>query len=163
LPQQGLSDDEIEAEVRRVLHVVALDQAYDLMPDELSGGMSRRTAVARALAGSPRIMLYDSACSGLDPIISRRMMREIIRQRDLDNVSSIYATQNPDEVRYLCSHLYDKSPAGEPILRRESDVFCLIKTQVLMISDSRIVFDGEDERFWNSADQEIRQFLTGSE
>jgi ABC-type transporter Mla maintaining outer membrane lipid asymmetry ATPase subunit MlaF len=90
------------------------------------------------------------------------MMREIIRQRDLDLVSSIYVTQNPDEVRYLCSHLYEKSPSGEPILRREDDAFCLIQTRVLMLSDSRIVFDGEDEQFWNSADHKIRQFLTGS-
>ena len=160
LPQQGWDDQETESEVRRVLQIVGLDQAYELMPDELSGGMSRRTAVARALAGSPGIMFYDSACSGLDPIISRRMMREIIRQRDIDNVSSIYITQNPDEVRYLCSHLYEKSAGGKPILRRENDAFCLIQTQVLMISDGHIVFDGEDELFWNSSDQRIRKFLT---
>ncbi len=60
--------------VRRVLHVVRLDDAYDLMPDELSGGMSRRAAIARAIAGSPEIMFYDSPCSGLDPITSRRLL-----------------------------------------------------------------------------------------
>jgi phospholipid/cholesterol/gamma-HCH transport system ATP-binding protein len=59
LPHLGWGDDEIEAEVRRVLHVVGLDDAYNLMPEELSGGMSRRAAIARAIAGSPEVMFYD--------------------------------------------------------------------------------------------------------
>jgi phospholipid/cholesterol/gamma-HCH transport system ATP-binding protein len=160
LPQQGWSDDEIESEVRRVLHIVGLDQAYDLMPEELSGGMSRRTALARALAGSPKIMFYDSPCSGLDPIISRRIMREIIRQRDVDGVSSLYVTQNLDEVRYLCSHLYEKSTNGKPTLRIEDDAFCMTNTRVLMISDAHIIFDGEDEPFWSSLNEKIQRFLT---
>ncbi|MCI0337477.1 MAG: ATP-binding cassette domain-containing protein [Acidobacteria bacterium] len=160
LPQQGWSDEEIEPEIRRVLHVVGLDQAYDLMPEELSGGMSRRTAVARALAGSPKFMFYDSPCSGLDPIISRRMTREVIRQRDIDCVSSLYVTQNLDEVRYLCSHLYEKSTNGRPILRREDSGFCMTNTRVMMISDGHIIFDGQDETFWNSLDEKIQRFLT---
>lgn len=160
LPQQGWTDEEIESEVHRVLQIVGLDQADDLMPDQLSGGMSRRTAVARALAGSPEIMLYDSPCSGLDPIISRRMMRETIRQRDIDNVSSIYVTQNLDEVRYLCSHLYETSPSGEPVLRQEDHAFCLTNTEVLMLSDGHIIFDGKDETFWDSVNEKIKQFLT---
>jgi len=159
LPQQGWSAAEIESEIQRVLRIVGLDQAYDLMPEELSGGMSRRTAVARALAGSPKIMLYDSPCSGLDPIISRQMAREIIRQRDIDGVSSLYVTQNLDEVRYLCSHLYEKSANGMPIIRREDDAFCMTNTRVLMISDAHIIFDGEDETFWSSLNEKIQQFL----
>ncbi len=159
LPDLGWSDEEIESEIRRVLNVVGLDQAYELMPEELSGGMSRRTAVARALAGSPKIMLYDSPCSGLDPIISRRMAREIIRRRDIDGVTSLYVTQNLDEVRYLCSHLYEKSTIGAPTLRREDDAFCMTNTRVLMISDGHIIFDGEDETFWSSLNEKIQQFL----
>jgi phospholipid/cholesterol/gamma-HCH transport system ATP-binding protein len=89
LPQLGLNEEEVETEVRRVLRLVGLDDVYDLTPDELSGGMSRRASIARAIAGSPKILFYDSPCSGLDPIIGRRLMQEIIRQRDLVGVSSI--------------------------------------------------------------------------
>ena len=89
LLQQGKTLDEAEEEVRRVLGVVGLEHAYDLMPNELSGGMSRRAAIARALVGTPEMMFYDSPCSGLDPIVSRRIMRAIMRLRDLGNVTSL--------------------------------------------------------------------------
>ncbi len=159
LPHFGWEDDKIEAEVSRVLHIVGLDDAYDLMPEELSGGMSRRAAIARAIAGSPEVMFYDSPCSGLDPITSRRLMREIIRQRDIEKVSSIYVTQNLDEVRYLCSHLFEVNAAGEEILRPENNEFCLTDTRVLMLSDGHIIFDNEDEFLWETKDKTIREFI----
>jgi phospholipid/cholesterol/gamma-HCH transport system ATP-binding protein len=159
LPHLGWGDDEIEAEVRRVLHVVGLDDAYNLMPEELSGGMSRRAAIARAIAGSPEVMFYDSPCSGLDPITSRRLMREVLRQRDIEQVSSIYVTQNLDEVRFLCSHLYEVNAAGEAVLRPENEEFCLTTTRVLMLADGQILFNDRAESFWQSAQETIRQFL----
>ena len=156
LPQLGWPEEEIEPEVRRVLRLVGLDDAYDLMPDELSGGMSRRASIARAIAGSPEIMFYDSPCSGLDPIISRRLMQEVIRQRDVVGVSSIYVTQNLDEVRYLCSHFY----AGDaPVLRRENGDLCLTNTRVLMLNSGELIFDGEDELLWGTKDSRILGFI----
>ena len=92
LNQLGWEADRIEGEVRRVLRIVGLEHAYHMMPEELSGGMSRRTAVARAIAGSPEMVLYDSPCSGLDPIVSRRIMRAVLRLRDIYNVTSLYVT-----------------------------------------------------------------------
>src|SRR5581483_1489162 len=150
LPQLGLNDDESEAEVRRVLHLVGLDEAYDLQPEALSGGMSRRAAIARALAGSPPIMFYDSPCSGLDPIISRQLMREVIRQRDVVGVSSLYVTQNLDEVRYLCSHYYDDSRGGEAVLHKEGEEFRLTNTRILLLDEGKIIFDRQDEFFWDA-------------
>jgi phospholipid/cholesterol/gamma-HCH transport system ATP-binding protein len=158
LPHLGWDKDAIEAEVRRVLHVVGLDEAYDLMPEELSGGMSRRAAIARAIAGSPEVMFYDSPCSGLDPITSRRLLREVLRQRDVEQISSIYVTQNLDEVRYLCSHLYEVMPGGE-VVRPAQDAFCLTSTQVLMLTDGQIIFADREEFFWSSPDERIRQFI----
>src|SRR5262249_42056721 len=159
LPQLGWSEEEIETEVRRVLRLVGLDDAYDLMPDELSGGMSRRAAIARAIAGSPEILFYDSPCSGLDPIISRRLMQEIIRQRDLVAVSSIYVTQNLDEVRYLCSHYYDLTENRNPLLRKEDDQHRITNTQVLMLNEGKIIFNGDDELLWGTKDSRILQFI----
>jgi phospholipid/cholesterol/gamma-HCH transport system ATP-binding protein len=159
LPQLGWNADEVEAEVRRVLHVVGLGDAYDLQPEELSGGMSRRAAIARALAGAPPLMFYDSPCSGLDPIISRRIMREIIRQRDVVGVSSLYVTQNLDEVRFLCSHFYEQQSEGEPVLRQEAEDFCLTNTRVLLLNEGKIIFDRQDEFFWTAADERIRRFV----
>lgn len=159
LPQLGWDETKIEEEVRRVLRIVGLEAAYDLQPEELSGGMSRRAAIARALAGSPPIMFYDSPCAGLDPIISRQLMREIIRQRDLANVSSLYVTQTLDEVRYLCSHYFELQEEGEPRLRQEADAFVLTNTRILLLNEGRIIFNREDEFFWDSTDERIRQFV----
>jgi phospholipid/cholesterol/gamma-HCH transport system ATP-binding protein len=161
LIQQGKSLGDIEDEVRRVLAVVGLDEAYGLMPSELSGGMSRRTAIARALVGSPEMMFYDAPCAGLDPIVSRRIMRAIMRLRDVEHVTSLYVTQTIDEVRYLCSRFYDTNQAGETALRKESNDYCLVNTRILMLADGKIIFDGQDELFWQAAerDEQIKRFL----
>lgn len=159
LPHLGWSAEATEAEVRRVLHVVGLEDAYDLMPDALSGGMSRRAAIARAIAGSPAVMFYDSPCSGLDPITSRRLLQEVLRQRDVERVSSIYVTQNLDEARYLCSHLYEVSNSGEGTVRPAHDAFCLTSTEILMLAEGQLIFSGRDEFFWASQDERIREFV----
>ncbi len=160
LAHLGMNEEEIEAEIRRVLEVVGLEAAYDLMPDELSGGMSRRAAVARGLAGTPGIMLYDSPCSGLDPIVSRRMMHEIMRLRDIEKVSSIYVTQSMDQVKYLCSHLYLPVSGSSNMLRREESDFCLVNTKVMMLIDGELIFNNVDEFFWSSSDENIQSFIS---
>jgi phospholipid/cholesterol/gamma-HCH transport system ATP-binding protein len=137
-----------------------LDEAYDLMPEELSGGMSRRVAVARAIAGSPKIIFYDSPCSGLDPITSRRLINEVIRLRDIVGVSSLYITQNLDETRYICSRLCEKKPDGSLALRREDNEFCLINTRIMMLADGKLIFQGVDESFWKSGNERVREFIT---
>ncbi|HYE71843.1 MAG TPA: ATP-binding cassette domain-containing protein [Blastocatellia bacterium] len=161
LIQQGKTLKEIEDEVRRVLAVVGLEQAYDLMPNELSGGMSRRTAIARALVGSPQMMFYDSPCAGLDPIMSRKIMRAIMRLRDFHHVTSLYVTQTLDEVRFLCSRFYETHENGETVLRKEQNDYCLINTRILMLADRQIIFDGSDELFWEAAekDEKIKHYL----
>ena len=160
LNQLGWEADQIEGEVRRVLRIVGLEHAYDLMPEELSGGMSRRTAVARAIAGSPEMVLYDSPCSGLDPIVSRRIMRAVLRLRDIYGVTSLYVTQNLDEVRYLCSRFYETRPGSEPVLRKEANDVCVANTRILMLTDGKIIFDEPDELFWAMNDERIQRYLT---
>ncbi|GBC78224.1 putative phospholipid import ATP-binding protein MlaF [bacterium HR08] len=159
LLEQGYALEDVEGEVRRTLRLVGLEHAYGMMPSELSGGMSRRTAIARALVGNPELILYDSPLSGLDPVIGRRISRLAMRLRDLHGVTSMWITQNMDEVRYLASHFYERTTDGRLLFRREGDRFCLINTKILMLAEGRVIFDGTDELFWSARDPHIRQFL----
>ncbi|MGD0281641.1 MAG: ATP-binding cassette domain-containing protein [Dissulfurispiraceae bacterium] len=73
------SEEELDRRVRELLSVVGVEQALDLMPDELSGGMHRRVAIARSLAAfDPVMFLYDEPTSGLDPVNADTICRLII-------------------------------------------------------------------------------------
>jgi len=71
--RDGMSDADIERRVREVLEAVGLEDAEELLPGQLSGGMVRRAGLARAIATRPLILLCDEPFSGLDPISARRI------------------------------------------------------------------------------------------
>src|SRR5512134_1277910 len=76
---ENLPEEEIDARVRHILSTVGVGHAMDLMPEELSGGMHRRVALARALAScDPKMFLYDEPTSGLDPINADNICRLIV-------------------------------------------------------------------------------------
>src|SRR5882724_4578937 len=85
--------EEAHKRVEEVLGWVGLADYIDRMPSELSGGQRRRVAIARAMAFKPRILLYDEATTGLDPITATTVDEEIIKLRDLENVSSIVRSE----------------------------------------------------------------------
>jgi ABC-type transporter Mla maintaining outer membrane lipid asymmetry ATPase subunit MlaF/ABC-type transporter Mla subunit MlaD len=80
--------------VRQVLDMVGLPGTEALMPSELSGGMKKRVALARAVAEVPDILLYDEPTTGLDPMNVRRISELILRLRDELNVTSIVVTHD---------------------------------------------------------------------
>src|SRR5215470_15701620 len=85
----GWPEDKVNARVEEILGFIGLSEHVDKMPSELSGGQRRRVAIARAMAAKPRVLLYDEATTGLDPITSTTVDEEIVKLRDLENVSSI--------------------------------------------------------------------------
>ena len=82
------------------------------MPSELSGGQRRRVAIARAMAFKPRILLYDEATTGLDPITATTVDDEIIKLRDLEGVSSIVVTHQLRDAFYVATHMAVRGPDG---------------------------------------------------
>ena len=162
LREQGLVDeDEVEAEVRRMLRFVELEDAIDKLPDELSGGMRRRVGIARALVGDPEIVLFDEPTAGLDPPTARTICELAIKLRDLQDVSSIFVTHEMNNVRYLSSEYATVDQEGRVVYEKEGERLCLINTEVIMFRDGKIIFNGSDERLRASKDEYIQRFIHG--
>jgi len=100
-----MSEEEISRVVAEKLALVDLPGTEGLMPAELSGGMKKRVAVARALALEPRVMLYDEPTTGLDPSNVRRVNALIRRLRDTVGVTSIMVTHDMHSVRAITDRL----------------------------------------------------------
>jgi phospholipid/cholesterol/gamma-HCH transport system ATP-binding protein len=96
--------DEVRRRVEEVLGFVRLSEYIDSMPSELSGGQRRRVAIARAMAYKPPTLLYDEATTGLDPITATTVDEEIIKLRDLENVSSIVVTHQLRDAYLVATH-----------------------------------------------------------
>jgi phospholipid/cholesterol/gamma-HCH transport system ATP-binding protein len=105
LMEEHLPESEVEKRVRESLSFVELEDAIDKMPSELSGGMKRRVALARALIGEPGIMLYDEPTAGLDPITARTINELVIKLRDLEGVSSVFVTHRLKDA-FTMAHEY---------------------------------------------------------
>jgi phospholipid/cholesterol/gamma-HCH transport system ATP-binding protein len=161
LHEQGVPEDEVEPEVRRMLQFVDLEDAIDKMPIELSGGMRRRVGIARALVGDPKIVLFDEPTAGLDPPTARTICELAMKLRDLEDVSSIFVTHEMNNLHYLTSEYAVVNDEGEVIFEKEGERLCLINTKVLMMRKGNIIFSGTDETLNNAEDPYIKKFLRG--
>jgi len=161
LHEQGIPEDEVEAEVRRMLRFVNLEAEIDKMPSELSGGMRRRVGIARALVGDPKIVLFDEPTAGLDPPTARTICELAMKLRDLEDVSSIFVTHEMNNLDYLTSEYAVVNEAGEVVFETEGEKLCLINSKVLMMRDGQIIFSGTDEALRKGDDPYIHKFLRG--
>lgn len=150
--------DEVHRRVEEVLGFVGLRDYIDRMPSELSGGQRRRVAIARAMAAKPRILLYDEPTTGLDPITSVTIDNEIIKLRDLENVSSILVTHQLRDAFYVATHTAVRRNglvAIEPASADKSE-----EAEFIMLRDGRIVFEGHASQLRNAVDDYVRTFLS---
>ena len=161
LHEQGVPEEEVEPEVRRMLRFVNLEDAIDKMPIELSGGMRRRVGIARALIGDPKIVLFDEPTAGLDPPTARTICELAMKLRDLEDVSSIFVTHEMNNLHYICSEYAVVDDEGKVVFEREGERLCLINSKVMMMRQGEIIFSGTDESLQRSTDAYIQKFLRG--
>lgn len=98
-----LKNEKIEDLVLEVLQNVGLADAIDLMPEELSGGMKRRIALARTIILRPKIILYDEPSSGLDPITAREISRLILDIQEIYKTASLIITHDIDFAKSIAN------------------------------------------------------------
>jgi phospholipid/cholesterol/gamma-HCH transport system ATP-binding protein len=133
------SEDEIEKRVRELLSRLGIEDAIYLMPDELSGGMQRRVAIARSLAASePKMMLYDEPTTGLDPLTA-------------DNI---------------CGLMNDLSAGAPPdrtgcivVTHKVTDA-AKVADRFMYVRNGGILFDGDLNALKNTRDAELRSFIS---
>ena len=156
--ETNLPLDEVHERVEEVLGFVGLSDYIDRMPSELSGGQRRRVAIARAMAAKPRLLLYDEPTTGLDPITATTVSDEIIKLRDLANVSSILVTHQPRDPFYIATHTAVRD--GDRVRIVEADANKRREAEFLMLRDGRVVFEGHAEELRVSTDPYLTTFLS---
>src|SRR5436190_10560491 len=151
--------EDVRRRVEEVLGFIGLAEHIDKMPSELSGGQRRRVAIARAMAFKPKILLYDEATTGLDPITATTVDDEIIKLRDLEGVSSIVVTHQLRDAFYVATHMAVRNADGSveikaatPAKEREAEF--------IMLRDGVICFEGDADALRASTDSYLREFLT---
>lgn len=162
LHEQGIDEEEVEHEVRRMLQFVGLEDAIDKMPIELSGGMRRRVGIARALTGDPDIVLFDEPTAGLDPPSARNICELAIKLRDIESVTSIFVTHEMDNLGYLSNEYAVIDENGNVQFEREGNKLCMMNTSIMMLRGGRIIFQGSDEQLRQVDDPYIQRFVSPS-
>lgn len=158
LRERGDSEDSITSVVQRMLEFVGLEDSADKMPAELSGGMKRRVAIARAVVDEPEIVLFDEPTAGLDPPTARTICLLGVKLRDVKGVSSIWITHRIEDVRFLSSKCF-WGMEGELQLHDGDEKLCQVNTKFVMLHKGQIIFEGTDEELWQSDDPFVRKFL----
>ena len=108
MEEHGVYDEDIDRRVREALRFVELEHTLDLDPSELSGGMRRRVAIARAVITQPELLLYDSPTGGLDPITSNTIIELIMKQRDVYKTSALMVTHRLQDAFTMATHQFDQ-------------------------------------------------------
>jgi phospholipid/cholesterol/gamma-HCH transport system ATP-binding protein len=157
LTEEHLTEDEITARATEALRFVELDQTLDKFPSELSGGMRRRVAIARAIVTNPKLILYDSPTGGLDPITSTTIIELVMKQRDVSHTSSIVVTHRLQDAFVLAMHHFDLAQNKMVLLPpHQTDP----NTSFLMLHQGRLVFDGTTTELIHSTDPFIREYIS---
>jgi phospholipid/cholesterol/gamma-HCH transport system ATP-binding protein len=130
-----MTDAEVADRIDECLEFVNLPGTKDLLPEEISGGMKKRVAIARAIAFHPEVILYDEPTTGLDPLNAKTVTELIMKLKQERRVTSVVVTH---------------------ILR---DAFAVGDSLALM-SEGAIVFDGSAEALLASDDPFVRNFVS---
>jgi phospholipid/cholesterol/gamma-HCH transport system ATP-binding protein len=157
LYEEKIPEEEIRDRVLEALRFVELEQTINLLPSELSGGMRRRVAIARAIITQPEILLYDSPTGGLDPVTSTTIVELLVKQRDYYKTSALLVTHRLQDAFIMATHIWDAKQNKMVAVPRGSERN--INMSFLVLRDSKVIFEGRAEQMVQSKDPYLREYL----
>ena len=148
--------DQVRQRVEEVLGFIGLGEFIDRMPSELSGGQRRRVALARAMATKPGLLLLDDPTTGLDPLTSITVDDEIVKLRDLEDVTSILVTHQIRDAFYVATHTAVRTADGFDIAKATET---RAEACFMVLHEGRIIFEGSAQELLASEDKYLKEFL----
>ena len=155
--EKKVPEAEVTERVTEALRFVELEQTLEKFPSQLSGGMRRRVAIARAIVNRPDLLLYDSPTGGLDPITSTTIVELVMKQRDVYGTSSLLVTHRLQDAFMLATHTFNKEKNHMQLI---PDGGLDPNTNFLVLHDGHIVFDGSTHDLVHNDDPFLKEYLS---
>jgi phospholipid/cholesterol/gamma-HCH transport system ATP-binding protein len=149
--------DQVLPRVTETLEFVELAGTLEKFPSELSGGMRRRAAIARAVVTEPPLQMYDSPTAGLDPITAHTIMALLIKERDVSQATTLMVTHRYQDGNLMANFRYNsKNGSLEPA---QGGVRRNLRTTFMVMKEGRLIFEGDQDELEMSQDSYIKKFV----
>ncbi len=152
-----LGDQQIDQRIDEVLGFVGLREFADRMPSALSGGQRRRVGIARAMASKPSLLLFDDPITGLDPLIASTIDDEIVKLRDLEDVTTFVVTHQIRDAFYIAEHRVAQSNGKVEVV--QDDSANVPGVEFMVLNNGAIMFQGTAKEILASRDPYLLEYL----
>ena len=155
--ERELTEEQIDARVAEVLGFVGLTDFADRMPSSLSGGQRRRVGIARAMASKPQLLLFDDPITGLDPLIATTIDDEIVKLRDLEDVTTFVVTHQIRDAFYIAEHRVVQANGTVEVVKEDSSK--IQGVEFMILRDGSIAFQGTASELLAAKDPYLVEYL----
>ena len=155
--ETDMAHDDVRRRVEDVLGFVGLREFTDRLPSELSGGQRRRVALARAMAAKPSLLLLDDPTTGLDPVVATSVDDEIVKLRDLEQVTAFVVTHQMRDAFYVATH---RAARTDGVLRiAPIAAGAAAPAEFMVLHDGHIEFEGTGDELLASDEDYLKELM----